>query len=76
VSVAIGVHELAPAGLTENATCVAPLPLTVAFSVTVPESVAPGSWSTTVGAVASTWTVTVAPVNSLPARSVITGRRS
>ena len=46
------------------------------FSVTVPESVAPGSCSATVGAVTSTWTVTVAPVKELPARSVITGRRS
>ena len=76
MSVPIAVHAFAPAGLTENATCVAPFPVTVAFSVTVLASGEPGSASATVGAVASTCTVTVAPVNVLPARSATTGRRS
>ena len=66
-SVPIGCQLFAPDGLAENATCVAPEPVTVAFSVIVPESVGPGSCSTTVGAVTSTCTVTVAPVNELPA---------
>jgi hypothetical protein len=45
-------------------------------SVTVPEIVAPGFVSVTVGAVTSTEKVTIGPVNVLPARSVITGRMS
>ena len=76
VSVPIGVHAFAPAGLTEKATYVAPFPVTVALSVTVFASGEPGFESTTVGAVASTCTVTVPPVNVLPAWSAISGRRS
>ena len=76
VSVAIHVQAAPPAGLKAKATCVAPEPETVALRATVPEIVAPGFVSTTVGAVTSTSTVIVAPVNVFPARSVITGRRS
>ena len=70
------VQAAPPAGVAAKATLVAPLPLTVAFSVTVPAIVAPGFVSVTVGAVTSTLKVTAAPVKVLPARSVITGRRS
>ena len=75
-SVAIADQEFAPAGLSPNVTLVAPEPVTVALSWTVPASVPPGSASVTVGALASTETVTTAPLKTLPARSVITGRRS
>jgi len=60
----------------EKLTCVAPVPVTVALNVTAFASGEPGFASTTVGAVASTRTVTVAPVKVLPARSARTGRRS
>ncbi|OLE01872.1 MAG: hypothetical protein AUG91_00105 [Actinobacteria bacterium 13_1_20CM_4_69_9] len=70
-------HQVAPpVGVAPNTTLVAPLPLTVALSVTVPEIAAPGLVSVTVGAVTSTLNVATAPVNVFPARSVITGRRS
>ena len=76
VSVPSAVQEAPPAGATSKTTCTAPLPLTVALSVTAPEMVAPGFVSTTVGAVTSTLKVTTAPVKVLPEPSVITGRRS
>ena len=66
----------APAGLTLKVTPVTPEPVTVAVSVTVPLTEAPGSARRTAGAVAFTVTVTVEPVKLLPALSVITGRRS
>ena len=57
VSVPRFVQELPPAGLMPKTTLVAPLPVVVADSVTVPERVAPGSSSETPGGVASTATV-------------------
>ena len=65
-----------PAGVTSKTTFVAPVPLTVPLRVTRPEMFAPGLVRTIVGAVTSTSNVTAAPVNALPALSVITGRRS
>ena len=69
-------HEAPPDGVTANATCVAPEPLTVALRVTEPEIVAPGFVSTTVGALTSTVIVRIGPVKLLPALSVMTGCRS
>src|SRR3954462_5171972 len=65
-----------PAGVAAKTTFAAPVPLTVAFSVTLPEITPPGFASVTVGAVTSTVNVTMPPVKVFPARSVITGRRS
>ena len=76
VSVPIVVHEFPPAGLTLKETCVTPFPVTVALSITVAASGDPGLLRVTVGAVASTCTVTVAPVKVFPARSVTIGRKS
>jgi hypothetical protein len=76
VSVPRLVHVAPPVGVAAKATLTAPLPLTVAFRVTVPKIVEPGLARVTVGAVTSTSNVTTAPANVLPAPSVITGRRS
>ena len=76
VSVPSALHVAPPAGVASKTTFAAPDPLTVALSVTRPEMLAPGFVSTTVGAVTSTSNVTVGPGKVLPARSVITGRRS
>src|SRR5438477_870853 len=76
VSVPSAVQVAPPAGVTSKTTLVAPVPVTVAFSATRPEMFAPGLVRTIVGAVTSTSNVTAAPVNVLPARSVITGRKS
>ena len=59
VSVPIVVQVAPPVGVAAKATCVAPDPVTVAFSVTVPEIVAPGFVSVTVGAETLTLKVTI-----------------
>ena len=69
-------QEAPPAGEAANTTCVAPVPVTVALRVTEPEIVAPGLVRTTVGALTSTVIVRIAPVEVLPAPSVMTGCRS
>src|SRR4051812_39246798 len=51
VSVPSVVQLAPPAGVAANTTLVAPLPLTVAFNVTVPKIVAPGLVSAMLGAV-------------------------
>ena len=58
VSVPSADQEPPPAGVAPKTTFVAPEPVTVAFSVTVPEIVAPGFVSVTVGALTSTVKVT------------------
>jgi len=75
-SVAIGVQLLAPAGERSKVTRAAGEPLVVAVRVTVPDRLAPGSSSTTIGAVESTDTVTGELIATFPAASVATARRS
>ena len=76
MSVLIVVQLLAPVGLTWNSTLAASGPWTSASSWTVPDRFAPGFVSVTVGAVESTWTVTIELVRELPALSVATSWRS